>query len=283
MLDNLEALRALHEAGTMTRAATRLRITQSAVSKRIAALQDELGVQLVEPAGRRVALTPAAQELLQRVEPLVAELRHALHSERARSGGTVALGVSESILASWGPAALARAQRALPDVELAINAHRSPVAIERVRAGEYLLALCAGDPGPVPDLHVQHLCDEELVLVPARGRRVRLASADVITIERGAATWRSIEPQLRRLRRDRGIELTVTQTVQSFASVVQLARAGFGHGLAPRGIARALGVRPSALIPTGIHRPITLIARPATLARPAVAALATALQIATTP
>ena len=46
MIANLEALAALADLGTMTRAAARLRITQSAVSKRIAALEGELSLRL---------------------------------------------------------------------------------------------------------------------------------------------------------------------------------------------------------------------------------------------
>ena len=48
MIDNLEALVALAECGTMSKAALRLSITQSAVSKRIANLQVQLGKPLVE-------------------------------------------------------------------------------------------------------------------------------------------------------------------------------------------------------------------------------------------
>ena len=62
MMDNLEALMALAECGTMSRAALRLSITQSAVSKRIANLQSQLGKRLVErsgPAGRVDAVRPA--------------------------------------------------------------------------------------------------------------------------------------------------------------------------------------------------------------------------------
>ena len=64
MLDQLDALRALHETGTTRRAATRLRVTQSAVSKRIAALEERVGAPLLERHGRNVRLTPAALRLL---------------------------------------------------------------------------------------------------------------------------------------------------------------------------------------------------------------------------
>lgn len=66
MLDHIDTLATLADAGTMTRAATRLRLSQSSVSKRIAALEREVGRKLVEAQGRGVRLTPAGQRLLER-------------------------------------------------------------------------------------------------------------------------------------------------------------------------------------------------------------------------
>ena len=54
ILDGIEALAALEQCGTISEAATRLRLTQSAVSKRIQALQKTVGFRIVEPDGRRV-------------------------------------------------------------------------------------------------------------------------------------------------------------------------------------------------------------------------------------
>src|SRR4051812_30337079 len=93
MLSNLEALEALQKEGTMGRAGTRLRLTQSAISKRIAALEEHLGEALVAKEGRNVVLTPRAERLLQRLSPLTAELRAALQGEEAGARGHVSLGV----------------------------------------------------------------------------------------------------------------------------------------------------------------------------------------------
>src|SRR6187401_476942 len=74
MLDGLEALIGLQASGTVSEAAVRLRLTQSAVSKRIKALESALERPLVEPDGRRLKLTAAALAVLARARPLVAEL-----------------------------------------------------------------------------------------------------------------------------------------------------------------------------------------------------------------
>lgn len=283
MFDQLEALAALRDEGTMTRAATRLRLTQSAVSKRIAALEARVGRPLVERAGRRVELTPAALRLLERAGPLLAELREILTGEVAEAGGEISLGVSESILASWGPAALAAALEAVPGISLRIHAHRSPVALERVRSGEYLLALVAGECEDAPDLAARHLFDEEMILVPSALGPLHLTPAHplpVLTIEPAAATWQSLRPRLARLTRETGLRLTVERTLESFSAIVQMARAGFGHGLAPRAVARALGIPPAALVPLpapGLARPISLAARRITFARPRITPFTQAL------
>ena len=107
MFTHIETLIALATTGSMTRAATHLRVTQSTVSKRLAALACEVGRPLTEAHGRGVRLTPAGHRLLTRVEPLVAVLRQALQEEELQTGGRLEIGVSESILASWGPRVLA--------------------------------------------------------------------------------------------------------------------------------------------------------------------------------
>ena len=126
MFTHIETLIALATTGSMTRAATHLRVTQSTVSKRLAALECEVGRPLTEAHGRGVRLTPAGHRLLTRDEPLVASLRQALQEEELQTGGRLEIGVSESILASWGPRVLAGVHRALPELELIVNAHRSP-------------------------------------------------------------------------------------------------------------------------------------------------------------
>jgi len=274
VLTYIETLAALAEVGTMTRAATRLRITQSAVSKRIATLEHQIGQKLVEPAGRRVRLTPFGIRLLERATPHLAALKEALLEETAPQGGRLVIGVSESILASWGPPLLARVRGAMPQLDLSLNAHRSPVVVEHVRSGEYMLALVAGVSDDAPDLKAEKLLEEPMVIVPSNLESIPLAdTVPVLTIEPASATWASLERRLRSLSQRWGIRLEVERTLQSFACIVQMARHGLGHGLVPAGVARAMGVSPQDLIhlpEPGLSRPIGLVGRATTLAIPLV-------------
>lgn len=283
MLHQLEALLAFARTGTVTAAATELRVTQSAVSKRIATLEGLLQRRLIEPDGRRSRLTADGAALVERVRPLVAALNEALSEERHVRGGRLVLGVSESLLASWAPAVLAAVRRRIPGLALDVHAHRSPVAAEHVRSGAYGAALVAGDGDLAPDLVSQHVLDEEFVLVPSRLRPGGLPGRgplDVLSIEAGAATARSLRRQVGRLAKETGLELRVASTIESYAALVQLARAGFGHGLAPRAVARALGVPDERLVELpgpGLTRPVRFTARPTTFQLPLVVRVRDAL------
>ena len=278
MIANLEALAALAELGTMRRAALRLRISQSAVTKRIDALELEVGAPLRERDGRRVRLTPTALRVLERAGPLLAELRSTIAGERSLAAGPLVLGVSESILTSFAPRLLAEVCRRRPELRLRLNTHRSPVALDLVRSGEYMLAWVAGEVQAGAELAHVPLCEEEMVIVPSGLAKLSLRRGtrlSVLSIERGSATGRALRAPLARLAREHDIHIEPGDTVQSYSAVVQLARAGFGHGLAPASLVAALGVssRRVAKIPApGLTRPISLVARRSTLASPAASA-----------
>lgn len=277
-LAHVEALGAFAEAGTMTRAALRLRLTQSAVSKRIAALEAEVGRPLVRREGRRATLTPAGAALLERIAPLLAQIRDAVERETPAAEEVLAVGVSESVLASWGARALSRVRAAAPRLVLRVHAHRSPVAIDHVRSGEYAVAVVAGLSDSAPDLVCETLLEEEMVLVPSGldAAAVRLrGTVPVLSIEARSATARDVARRLPHLRRSAGVDLVVEAGVESFACLVAMAREGLGHALAPVGIVRAMGVGDRELVrlpPPGLSRPVSLVARKTSLARPGVAA-----------
>ena len=82
-----------------------------------------------------------------------------------------------------------------------------------------------------------------------------------------------MQRRLRRQSKQWGFTIEVSRTLQSFTSIVQMARHSFGHGLGPEDVARALGIRPSQLVhlpkPT-LTRPVSPIGRPTSLFLPVV-------------
>jgi DNA-binding transcriptional LysR family regulator len=260
----------LSKTGTMMETATVLKISQSAVSKRIAALERYYDRPLIERHGRRVALTHHGTRLVEKVTPLISELRSVFLEDRALRKGKIIMGVSEAILASWGPRLFALVQRRMPEVEFTFHAQRSPVVLDRIRSGEYMLGICTGSPDADTDLQSEVIRREAMVILPAGLEPIDYCIGDelsVITIESRSGAWRSIEDDMRRLKLHRRVSL------ESFFSVAQMALAGFGHGLVPEGVARTLGVHEDQRISlrgAGLHRPVRFVARKSMFSRPLV-------------
>jgi DNA-binding transcriptional LysR family regulator len=264
MIEELEALIAFSEHGAMSKAATALRLTQSAVSKRIAALEIRYGAPLIERRGRRKVLTAAGQRLVLGAAPILMDLRALMRISSDNLPTEITMGVSESILSSWGPAALSKAGPP-GNASLRLHAHRSPVVLDRVRSGEYLIGLCAGLEKAPSDIYSQRIGFEEMILVaktpPTSG------PIDVLTIEPGSLTWRSIRTAAKNL------NIQVSRTLESFTAIGQIAGSGLETGLVPIGVANALKI-PARLkhkLPGGVLlRPITLIARKTTANQPPI-------------
>jgi DNA-binding transcriptional LysR family regulator len=270
MIENLETLVTLFRTGTMMETATVLKVSQSAVSKRIAALERYYDRALIERDGRRVVLTHHGTRLVEKVTPLISELRGVFLEDNALRKGKIIMGVSEAILASWGPRLFARVQADIPDVEFTFHAQRSPVVLDRIRSGEYMVGICTGYSDADTDLQSEIIRLEPMVIIPSALVPIRYQVGDeleVITIESRSGAWRSIEDDMRRLKLKRSVSL------ESFFGVAQMALAGFGHGLVPEGVARTLGVAVNQMIPLsqeGLNRPVRFVARKSMFSQPLV-------------
>lgn len=269
MLEQLEALAALREGGTMGAAAARLRITQSAVSKRIAVLTSVVGAPLLEPDGRRVRLTAEGERVLREAAPLLQRLREVLVSREAERP-VIRLAATESLLASSLPARLAAVRRRLL-VEVEIHAHRGPVLVERVRSGGAAIGIGA-DAGTFGDLETVTLGEEPMVVVPGPVEVVPNAPLGLWCIEPASLTWQAISRRFRRLK----WPLTVVGRLESFSALVQVARAGFAPALVPVGVAEAMGA-PWIPVP-GLARPLVVLGRPTTLKQANIRAFIGALR-----
>jgi DNA-binding transcriptional LysR family regulator len=270
MIENLETLIALSKTGTMMETSTVLKISQSAVSKRIATLERYYDRALIERHGRRVVLTHHGTRLVEKVTPLVSELRSVFLEDNALRKGKIILGVSEAILASWGPRLFAKVQGEMPEVEFTFHAQRSPIVLDRLRSGEYMVGICTGSSDADTDLQSEIIRLEPMVIVPSALQPLDYVvgeELDVITIESRSGAWASIEEDMRRLK------LRRLESLESFFTVAQMALAGFGHGLVPAGVAKTLGVAASKVIPLdqeGLNRPVRFVARKSMFSQPLV-------------
>ena len=83
---SLKAFVAVAESGSFSRAAETVFLTQPAISKRIAALETELGTSLFDRIGRKVQLTEAGKALLGRAHTILIEVEDARRSITNLSG-----------------------------------------------------------------------------------------------------------------------------------------------------------------------------------------------------
>ncbi len=249
----LETLVAFQQTGSVTEASTSLRITQSSASKRLAQLESIAGTALFKRQGRQVSLTEAGNEMASKAREAIATLKSILEPQTDHST-LIAIGVSESILTSWGAPRLHEALKSIDGLELDIHAHRSPVIVDKLRMGAYDAGICAGSSFGAQGLISDRLKDENMVLIA----RKNLDTEELISIETSASTWKSISRKVK----DQGYKITRHQ--ESYAAAVNMATNGFGVALAPEGIASRMtqGLRRSVIIkPTSFSRPVSLIYR----------------------
>jgi DNA-binding transcriptional LysR family regulator len=191
MIDaKLHTLRVLRSHGTVTAAAQALHLTPSTVSQQLKQLAHETGVRLLEPNGRRVRLTEAAELLLGHADALYEQWERAkvdLESLAAgRIGSLRVCGLSSTISAFIAPAAK-RLREAEPGVRMHLAAVESDEGFRKLESGEADIAVInPTDETPPPGdrrFEQEFLMDDvEDLLVPVghrlAGRRsVRLAEA----------------------------------------------------------------------------------------------------------
>lgn len=274
MIDKLDALAALQRSGTMGRAAISLRVTQSAVSKRIAALESDTGRTLVERHGRHVRLTHEAERLLEEARPLLSSLREVLRTRSTPRQDIVRVAATDSLLSSWLPATLRVALDRLPALSVELHAHRGPMLLERVRSGDYAIGFCPAIAGD-KELVVREVAREPMVIVPARLEALpREPVVSVWAIETQSLTWEATAARLGRIKRQTGFAVEVKGRLESFGALVQVARAGFANALVPIGVARDLGVPLDLLVSLGdLSRPVAVVGRQKSLEQRQVRAL----------
>jgi DNA-binding transcriptional LysR family regulator len=160
---DLAILRAVAQRGSFTAAADELGYTQSAVSKRIRALEAATGRRLFTRERAGVRLTPAGEVVLRHTAAVLDALgaiERDLQAEADRGNpGPIRLGAFASALAGIVPAAL----KLLSGVEVTLREGTSAALVRALRAGTLDLALLAGvPPFDPPDQHDPPLAVEYL-------------------------------------------------------------------------------------------------------------------------
>ena len=142
--------------GSFRLAAQKLFSTQAAVSNRIAALEDELGVRLFDRDTRGATLTPRGQTLLGYAEQVLDSTQALRQAVDAGNPGRVRVGVMESVIHTWLGPFIQRIGSAYPHLELDLQADTARNLAEQLRRGQLDLILQT-DPLPDEGLRNVHL------------------------------------------------------------------------------------------------------------------------------
>ncbi|MCI8212409.1 LysR family transcriptional regulator [Pseudomonas sp. S25] len=169
-LANLNAFIAIAETGSFSGAGERLHLTQPAISKRIAGLEQQLNVRLFDRLGREVSLTEAGRALLPRAYQILNVLddtRRALTNLTGEVTGRLTLATSHHIGLHRLPPLLREFTRRFPDVALDIQFLDSEVAYEEILHGRAELAVITLAPTPHTLVKAMPVWDDPLDFVAA--------------------------------------------------------------------------------------------------------------------
>lgn len=272
-LRQLRYFTAIVEEGSLSRAAARLHVSQPPLSTQLKALEDEIGVRLLERSNRGVTPTAAGVVFYEEVRAALLRLEQARQRARQVHEGDVgALAVGFVSIADYGilPPALKRFRSRYPRVEVQLHELTTDAQIRELRAGRLDLAIGLA-PVDEPDLVFERVLREALVLAaPADHPAVQGEGAvDLRALARDSfiVPPRDIGPGLYDLIISRcraaGFVPRITQSARQMQTIIGLVSSGMGVALVPASVQqlqragvqyRPLRGRP-AQIELGILRP----------------------------
>jgi DNA-binding transcriptional LysR family regulator len=315
MLD-IRRLRMLHEfaaRGSIARTAEALGYTPSAVSQQLAVLEREAGTPLLDRTARSAGLTAAGRRLAvhaERILAMVEEAESDLSAQAAQPSGRVVVTAFPSAAVAFAPA-LARSLRAHPKLSLLLREADPAEGLQLVRSGEVeaaivddwtgrLSALVTSPPGHSSMdgdgtgadhgqgvLSYYHLVRDPLVLVVARDHPAANPDLPVDLRALRNEPWLaapSSEPSRQatdRLLAAVGLTPPVPSEFEGLGTVANLVARGLGIAIMPR---LAVGAYERRLVvrelPAGLDlaRDVFAVARTASVARPSVAVILSALR-----
>src|SRR4026208_682418 len=203
-LRQLEILQAIAETGSFTACGKKLHVSQSAISRQVLLLEEELGEPLFLRVGRQVRMTPAAESLVQLGKRVFQDVRETVGAitDRTRTlRGTLRLAGGMTVSLYMFPPLLKHLKKVHPELDVRLTVATAMRSVEEIRAGRVdagLLTL----PVEESDLIIVPVLSEELLLVtppthPLAKKRTTvppdLPGEPFVLSEAGSATRRVID------------------------------------------------------------------------------------------
>jgi DNA-binding transcriptional LysR family regulator len=260
-LRQLRAFVHVTHAGSFTRAADELHLTQSAVSTAVGKLEAELGFELLRRTSRGVELTEAGQAVFERAREIVAgadAIRSDLAALRGLLEGTVALGTMLPPGPIDLPGLLASFHASHPGITVRVREGSAPDILAGLRRDELDVAFTGVEPEALePGLAGERMLAEELLLITPPGRQPlsleTLEGVPFVGYRRGSALRETIDGAIT-ARPD------IVFETDELVSVRELVARGLGVSIVPRSTVDGDGP-PVEAIPIGLERPLTVVWR----------------------
>jgi DNA-binding transcriptional LysR family regulator len=239
-LRQLEIIRAIADTGSFTGAGEKLHVSQSAISRQILLLEDELGEAVFHRIGRRIRITPAGESLLQLSNRVFQDLQDTVSaiSEKQESlGGTMRLVGGMTVCLYVFPGLLAEVRRIHPNLDLKITVGSAERSIAMLRSGAGDLGLLTL-PVEATDLVAVPVLEEELLIVTypthpfAKKKQVLpqdLNKQSFILFETGSITRRLVDEFFTRER----IEAEIVMETENVEIIKAMVRHGLGISIIP--------------------------------------------------
>ncbi|MFF1379587.1 LysR substrate-binding domain-containing protein [Streptomyces sp. NPDC058308] len=255
-LAQLRAFAAVAEHLHFRDAAAAIGMSQPALSGAVAALEEALGVKLLERTTRKVLLSPAGERLSVRVKAVLDEVEALMEEAdavKAPFTGALRLGVIPTVAPYLLPTVIALVHERYPDLDLQVHEEQTSSLLEGLTAGRLDLLLLAVPLG-VPGVSELPLFDEDFVLVTPLdhwlgGRegipREALKELNLLLLDEGHC----LRDQALDICREAGrAEAPVTTTAAGLSTLVQLVAGGLGVTLLPRTAVRVETSRSNQLL-----------------------------------
>jgi len=236
----LEILQAIAETGSFTACGRKLHVSQSAISRQIALLEEELGEPLFLRVGRKVRMTPAAEALVQLGQRVSQDVRDTVASVTDRTRemrGTLRLSGGMTVCLYIFPTLVKQLRRSHPKLDVKMMVATAGRSVEEIRAGHVdagLLTL----PVEEADLVTMPVLREELLLVTMPGhplaKRKKIAPQDLageafVAFEAGSGTRRVID----RFFLGENIEPNIVMETENVEIIKAMVKTGLGIGIVP--------------------------------------------------
>lgn len=238
----LRAFAAVAEHLHFRDAAAAIGMSQPALSGAVSALEETLGVTLVERTTRKVLLSPAGERLAVRANAVLGEigaLMEEVDALRAPFTGVLRLGVIPTVAPYLLPTVLRLVRGRYPLLDLQVHEEQTASLLDGLAGGRLDLLLLAVPLG-VPGVTEIPLFDEDFVLVTPLGHRLGgregiprtvLRELNLLLLDEGHC----LRDQALDICREAGrADVPATTTAAGLATLVQLVAGGLGVTLLPR-------------------------------------------------